>query len=238
VDSDVELSLYWAEHSLAAFHDPTVVATGCFPEVPGEATWVQQAWDIHQRGRQTATSRPISWLPSMNLVVRRKAFWAVGGFNEQLETAEDVDLCYRLQQRGTILWNPAMKAIHWGEARDLATFWRKEAWRGTGNLCGVFSHGFCWAELPSLAYPLYTLTLVVAFLLGCFADFGQGQLLYSPLSLGLLCLPALLLAIGTASLARRPAAFPSLFLLYLIYGLARAYSVIRASLPRGEIKRR
>jgi len=238
VDSDVELSLYWVEHSLAAFHDPTVVATGCFPEVPGEATWVQQAWDIHQRERQTPTSRPISWLPSMNLVVRRKAFWEVGGFNEQLETAEDVDLCYRLRQRGTILWNPAMKAIHWGEARDLATFWRKEVWRGIGNLKGAFLHGFHWDELPSLSYPLYILIFLIAFWVGCFVDLRQEQFFFSPLTLGLLCLPALLLAISTVSLARRPAAFPSLFLLYLIYGLARAYSVIRASLTRCEIKRR
>ena len=173
----------------------------------------------------------------MNFVVRREAFWDVGGFNEQLETAEDVDLCYRLGQRGVILCNPAMEAIHWGEARDLATFWRKEVWRGTGNLRGVFSHGFRWDELPSLGYPLYILILAMTFWLGFLVDLGQGQFFYSPLSLGLLCLPALLLAVKTASWARRPAAFPSLFLLYLIYGLARAYSVVRASLTRQKKKR-
>ncbi|MCZ6801162.1 MAG: glycosyltransferase [Nitrospirae bacterium] len=239
VDSDVELSTQWLENSLEVFKDQTVVAAGCFPGIPEEATWVQCTWDIHQRGRQKPGAPvPVAWLPSMNLVVRRDVFKAVSGFNERLETAEDVDLCYRLERLGTILCTPGMEAKHWGEAHDLPTFWRKEVWRGTGNLRGVFSHGFRWAELPSLAYPLYTLILVMAFLLGCFVEFGQGQLLFSPLSLGLLCLPALLLAISTARLARRPAAFPSLFLLYLIYGLARAYSVIRASLPRGEVKRR
>ena len=230
VDSDVELSLYWAEHSLAAFHDPMVVATGCFPEVPGEATWVQQAWDIHQRGRQTATSRPISWLPSMNLVVRRKDFWAVGGFNEQLETAEDVDLCYRLSQRGTILWSPTMKAIHWGEARDLVTFWRKEVWRGIGNFKGVLSHGFRWDELPSLGYPVWVIGLIVALGIGSFIDLWRGQFIFSLLSLVFLLLPAFFLSVNTAWAARCPASVPPLFVLYLTYGLARAYSVVKVCL--------
>jgi hypothetical protein len=34
--------------------------------------------------------RPVSWLPSMNLLVRRDTFVKVGGFNERLDTAEDV----------------------------------------------------------------------------------------------------------------------------------------------------
>lgn len=229
VDSDVELTPQWLQHGLPAFKDEKVVASGCFPEVPEDATWVQQTWDLHQRGRRSrAEPTPVSWLSSMNLIVRRDDFLAVSGFNESLETAEDVDLCYRLGQHGTILYNPAMKAVHWGEARDLRSFWRKEAWRGLGNLSGVLSHGPRWDELPSLGYPLYVLFFVLLSGLGVLFDLWRQQVLLTPPCLFILMLPALLLAVHTARTAKRPRATPKLFLLYLIYGFARAYSITRA----------
>ena len=80
VDSDVELSPQWLVNSLEAFKAPMVVVAGYFPGVPKEGTWVQRAWDVHQRGRQKASDPvPVAWLPSMNLVVRRDVFQSVGG---------------------------------------------------------------------------------------------------------------------------------------------------------------
>ena len=169
VDADVELTPGWLQQGLAVFaqqqtpaepdsqHETqAVVASGCFPRIPPQATWVQKVWDMQQRGRiQAGPPQPIAWLPSMNLLVRRTMFETVGGFDEQLETTEDVDLCYRLGQQGVILHNTGMDAVHWGEAPDLQTFWRKEVWRATGSLKGVRRHGFRWDELPSILYPLY-----------------------------------------------------------------------------------
>jgi glycosyltransferase involved in cell wall biosynthesis len=228
VDSDVELTLHWLQNGLSGFKDRTVVASGCFPGIPTGATWVQRTWDIHQRPPwRRVSSALVPWLPSMNLIVRRDTFLAVGGFNEALETAEDVDLCYRLGRRGTILCNPAMEAIHWGEARDLRAFWRKEVWRGMGNLKGIFSHGFRWDEVPSLGYPLYILCVTLGFVLGLGVDLGRRETLLTPIGLSLLGLPASILALKTALIAQRPAAIPRLCLLYLVYGLARAFSVVK-----------
>jgi glycosyltransferase involved in cell wall biosynthesis len=228
VDADVELTPDWLQNGLAVFQDHRVVASGCFPGVPKKATWVQRAWDVHQRGRHHACApHPVAWLPSMNLIVRRKDFLAVSGFNEQLETTEDVDLCYRIGQRGTILWNAAMEAVHWGEARDLQTFWRKERWRSTSNLHGVLSHGLRWDELPSLGYPLYVLCGVVFLTAGSITDLWHGQFFLVILSLIFLVLPALGLALRMVCLARRPTVTLQLFLLYFIYGLARASAVIK-----------
>lgn len=228
VDSDVELSPHWLQSGLETFKDPKVVASGCFPGVPKDSTWVQRTWDLHQRGRQHETKpTSVPWLSSMNLIIRRQDFLAVSGFNEQLETAEDVDLCYRLGQRGTILNNPAMQAIHWGEARDVKTFVRKEIWRGIGNLKGVLSHELRWDEVPSLGYPLYMLCLLLLFSLGVLVDLWRQRILLAPLCLILFVLPALFLALRTGSVARRFTAVPQLFLLYLLYGFARAYSLLK-----------
>jgi glycosyltransferase involved in cell wall biosynthesis len=233
VDADVELMPCWLRAGLAAFDNSYTVAAGCFPKVPLSATWVQQTWDIQQRGSQhNANPKPVSWLPSMNLIVRRSVFLEVGGFNEQLETAEDVDLCYRLGQRGTILCNPTMEAIHWGEAPDLRTFWRKEVWRGKGNLKGVVSHGLRWDELPSVGYPLYILCFLLALCISCVLDVAKQHFVFTPFSFGMLILPALMLALTTMRRARRPRAFLRLFLLYLVYGFARAYSIVNTRAHR------
>ena len=148
VDSDVELSrsgYRMAYECLMILElSPVAVSPACLETqhgCSGRGTCISV--DLYV----DLTPRPISWLSSMNLIVRRDTFLAIGGFNERLQTAEDVDLGYRLGQRGTILCNPAMDAVHWGEARDLKIFWRKEVWRGLGNLGGVRSHGLRWDEV-------------------------------------------------------------------------------------------
>jgi glycosyltransferase involved in cell wall biosynthesis len=232
VDADVELTPHWIRHGLAALRAPGIVACGCFPRVPPQATWVQRTWDVHQRGKtRDSVPRPVAWLPSMNLLVRRDAFLAIGGFNESLETTEDVDLCYRLGQYGTILCTPAMQAIHWGEAPDLRIFWRKEVWRALGSLKGIVAHGLRWDELPSLGYPLYMLLGVCGLVVGSMIDLWREHSLFAPLALCLLTLPALLLALNTARQVWKVTLVPPLFVLYFLYGLARAYAMIKPWMP-------
>ena len=229
VDSDVELEPAWLQGAMTVFDDASVVAAGCFPAVPKGATWVQRAWDLHQRGRwRHSGPSPARWLSSMNLLARRADLLAIGGFNERLETAEDVDLCYRLASRGRLVWNPAMSAVHWGEAPNLRTFWRKEVWRGKGNLQGTLSHGIRWDELPSIGYPLYMALFGGLTVASAGVDLLQGRLWWWPLTTTLLVLPALLLTVQTACMSASFRAMPQLFLLYALYGWARAYALVRA----------
>lgn len=231
VDADVELTENWLQEALAVLRDCEIVACGCMPAVPTDATWVQKTWDLHQRVRPSKfTSETVPWLSSMNLTVRREAFAKVGGFNESLLTSEDVDLCYRLGKIGKIVLCPGMAAIHWGEAPNLSTFWRKEVWRGLGSFKGVLSHGLRVDELPSLGYPLFILSLLLALALGTVIDGFRGQLFLAPLAAFILVVPAVLLSLNTARITKCPNAVVSLFTLYLIYGFARAFSLVKASI--------
>lgn len=227
IDADVELASDWLRQGLVSFKDPKIVASGGPRCIPEEATWVQRTWGVHLDSRRPIC-RPtlVSWLYSMAFIVRKDKFLTIGGFSEQLETAEDVDLCYRLGQRGMVLYNPAMKAVHWGEDPDLKTFWRKEIWRGKGSVKGLFTHGLRWDELPSVGYPVYILCLFLLLSLSCVLDLQNRQFALTLSSLGLLILPALMLALATMRRAGQPRALPGLFLLYLIYGFARAYSIV------------
>ncbi len=242
VDADVEIMSDWLHEGLKVFQETGIVAAGCFPKAPEPATWVQKTWELHQRGLQGDNFRnPVFWLPSMNILVRRDAFLMINGFDEHLVTAEDVDLCYRLGQHGVILSIATMNAIHWGEAPDLRTFWRKEVWRGLGNLSGVVRHGMRRDELPSLAYPLYVLILLVVLTASCVAaalEFGSGrQKLYQwtaaiTVTISLLISPALGLAARTAFRTMRLECLPKLCVLYLVYGIARAYSIAKGCVYR------
>ena len=227
VDADVEVMPCWPQGALAAFEKELVVAAGCFPRAPRPATWVQQSWEVHQCGDQNnRLRRRVPWLPSMNLLVRHEVFLRIKGFNEDLVTAEDVDLCYRLGQHGSIIDNPAMEAVHWGEAADLQTFWQKEVWRGMGSLKGVVRHGLRLDELPSLAYPLYLLALLPLLGISCFLALSNSKLAPIIINLSLLLVPALSLAIRTCWRTKKFHALPGLCLLYFLYGIARASSLI------------
>jgi len=235
VDSDVEVGEGWLREGLAALHADGVVAAGCFPSVPRDATWVQRVWDLHQRAqRPERASKPVAWLSSMNMIVRRNAFLTVGGFSENLETAEDVDLCYRLGALGRNMYSPAMDAVHWGEARDLRRFWRKEVWRGKGNLRGLKSHGLRWDELPSVMYPLYVLAMACCLAVGVAVDLWRGTLGVVPAATAALALPACILATSAAWQSQRFALFPHFALLYALYGFARARAVLSSSPWSGE----
>jgi glycosyltransferase involved in cell wall biosynthesis len=231
VDADVELMARWLQEGIALFEQRSIVAAGCFPRPPRPTTWVQQAWEIHQRGnRDLPSRRPVRWLPSMNLLVRRDIFLAIGGFDENLVTAEDVDLCYRLGQHGILESNFAMDAVHWGEAADVKTFWRKEVWRGMGNLRGIMSHGLRWDELPSIGYPLYVLSFLFFLGVSCILALGTWDISLVIANLSMLVLPALLLSAGTSWRTSNFHAFPKLFILYFLYGVARAFSLTKTSI--------
>lgn len=229
VDSDVEVIPEWLRNGLVVFKNERIVAAGCFPKTPRPASWVQEVWDLHQRGGHCQeTVKSVAWLPSMNFLVRRDKFVEIGGFNTELETAEDVDLCYRLGEVGSILYNPAMDAIHWGEARNLRMFWHKEVWRGKSNLKGVLAHGLRWDELPSIGYPLYILAFLFFLGLNCIVVFRTWELTLIVMNLTLLILPALGLAIATSWRTKRFDAIHKLLILYFVYGVARAFSIAKA----------
>jgi N-acetylglucosaminyl-diphospho-decaprenol L-rhamnosyltransferase len=75
-------------------------------------------WHRHHRYLDEDRERPIEvgQAAAAALAVRREAFEAIGGFDERFWPAywEDVDLCARLLQRGTIVYWPSARVAHVG----------------------------------------------------------------------------------------------------------------------------
>jgi hypothetical protein len=226
VDADHELGEGWVEAALDVMRDPSVGATGALCVPPTNGTWVQQTYGA-LRGRTTGRG-DVEWLGSGNLVVRRRAFEAVGGFDETLEASEDVDLCRRLFDAGwRIVGDERLRNVHHGDPATLKQLFRSELWRGRDNLGVSLRAGLTLRSLPGVAFPIVQLGSVALVAVGLGgAGAGWGPVAW----LGLAVLATTLL-LRTAVIARRGQDFSLPFLARALavaatYDGARALSLV------------
>ena len=153
VDSDHELGAGWLAAALETMQAPDVGAAGALYVAPPDGTWVQRMYGA-LRGR-TAGLSETHWLGSGNLIVRREAFEALGGFDVTLETCEDVDFCERLRGAGwRLLADERLISIHHGDPATLTKLFRAERWRGRDNLTITLRHGLTLRDVPSVVAPI------------------------------------------------------------------------------------
>ncbi|GAB4259092.1 mycofactocin biosynthesis glycosyltransferase MftF [Deferrisoma sp.] len=113
IDSDCTASPGWLRDLVAAFERPEVTAVGGRVEGMHVATRldryeaVMSSLFLGRRERSAREGNDTFYLPSCNLLVRRNAFLGVGGFREGMCVGEDVDLTWRLRDRGgRIVYRP------------------------------------------------------------------------------------------------------------------------------------
>jgi glycosyltransferase involved in cell wall biosynthesis len=231
IDADCELPRDWLVRCVGhLMADAAVLAVGTGMAPPSaDAPWVETVWYALAHGRPAEPIERVEWLATYNLLVRRSAFEAVGGFDESLITCEDSDLGYKLSARGRLLRDCTIRTVHHGESKTLKQFVRREAWRSRGNLRSFFGRKLVLSELPSLLVPpLFVLTLVAGLIL-IVARLATGWaflgLAGSVLLLLALLLPILqLLRKGITPL--RPWLFVRAWLLVSVYYWARAVGLV------------
>jgi len=165
VDADHELARGWSEAALLLLQNDSVFAVGAPYHPPLEATWVQRAYDRlrhHQVG-----SREVEWLGSGNLVLRRRAFERIGGFDSTLETCEDVDLSWRLRANGgRLIADDRLRSVHQGDPRTLRALFFGELWRGRDNLRVSLRAPITLRSLPGTIIPVVDLVAFAAIVFG------------------------------------------------------------------------
>ncbi len=161
VDADHEISPDWIEAAADALTEQRVGAVGALCRPPSNGTWVQRMYGV-LRGRTVGRS-DVAWLGAGNMAVRKEAFLAIGGFDQTLETCEDVDLCQRLRERGwRVVGDDRLDNIHFGDPATLGHLFRAERWRGRDNLRVTFRPGWAWRDLPSALLPVAEGLLLLA----------------------------------------------------------------------------
>jgi len=221
IDSDCVADKSWLRSAAQYFGSESMVCFGSTPDIPSDATWVQKTWYLSKQIRSDV--QRVEWLESMNLIVKKDVFLEVGGFNEKLETCEDVDLCYRIGQKYLIISDKEIRVVHLGEAKTLGEFFKKEMWRGKGNLKGLKEHGLKLKEIPSIVLPLYYLLLPLIFLLMLLTN----GTLFALISLVVLSVgPPLLISIYVSFRMSKYGYVFKATMVYLVYFIARAISLI------------
>lgn len=232
VDADHILWDGWLDACLDLMGDETVTAGGapCFAPAPG--TWVQRAYD---RFRLRSVDRAdVEWLGSGNLVIRRAAFADLGGFDESLETCEDVDLCNRLRQRGArLVAEPGMRNTHIGDPATLRQLFLGELWRGRDNLRVTLRGPWTLRALPSLLIPVFLALAVLTSAVGLVGGLLQPGLLWLALTgPAALLMSSFVRVVRMAANGARPLLVhvPAWGLVAGVYELARALALVtRAS---------
>lgn len=68
-------------------------------------------------------------ITTANLSLRRETMERLGGFEEELESGEDMNLLLRAQGMGVeMVASPSLRVVHHGEPRTLREFYRQQKW--------------------------------------------------------------------------------------------------------------
>ncbi|MGH8967942.1 MAG: mycofactocin biosynthesis glycosyltransferase MftF, partial [Actinomycetes bacterium] len=137
LDSDVVPRRGWLEALLGHFCDPAVALVA--PRIVGLHTAdnvvaryeaVRSSLDLGLREAPVVPYGPVSYVPSAAIICRRSALAAVGGFDETMQSGEDVDLCWRLVETGSRLRYEPIALVAHDHRTDLREWLNRKAFYG------------------------------------------------------------------------------------------------------------
>ena len=119
IDSDCTAEENWLNELLPAFADEKLAAVGGWVDgmYHGSALdryeAVMSSLNLGRREMSGGAGGDTFYLPSCNLLMRKSAFAAAGGFRPEMHVGEDVDLTWRLRDAGwTIQYLPCGTVFH------------------------------------------------------------------------------------------------------------------------------
>jgi GT2 family glycosyltransferase len=210
IDADCVVERDYFIQAATALSRSGAAMTGCYYALPLRPGRVEYTWD---RLHYPSTDGPAHLIPSGNMVIERRAFDQIGGFDEALPSGEDAELCLRLiDQGGQIYQCRAVQARHLGNADTYRDFFRQQYWHALG--------AFGTARWTRLDRPLLLtvthLVLVLASLGLLIGGAFPGALLGS-ITL-ILLVPGITVAYRAVSLQRHPPLVRGVALYFLYFG--------------------
>ena len=154
IDSDVVVTARWVAAALEHAERRTVLA-GYPYIVRDDASVIERAWfrDLY---------RSPNYFPGGNFMMSAELFDALGGFDPEWPTGEDVDLFRRSVAREAVpLFDPELEAIHLGYSRTLKGFMARERWHGAGDFRDVRSVLSSRVALYALCFTLLGMSSVL-----------------------------------------------------------------------------
>lgn len=157
IDSDCVIVPDYFEQAVAVLNRADVHATGSEYALQDSSRWIEKTWYVIHT---PPCDGFVTFIPSGNLVAKRHALLAVGGFNEKMITCEDSDLGARLRAAGFGVYQAhSVRAFHAGADKSLRVFFLKNTWRSMG-MFGMLRNA--WFSKPLLTVFAHLLLLLLA----------------------------------------------------------------------------
>ncbi len=130
LDSDCEVPSNFFAIMEQPLVDSELSAWGCEVVAPADGHWTETMSDAMHRAEGDG---PRKFINSACFAIRREWFVRINGFDAELVSGEDVDICERLLNAGGSLWQfEAMKVIHLGNPKSLRRVYQRYRWHGEG----------------------------------------------------------------------------------------------------------
>lgn len=223
LDADIIVTDAWAQEIQQLSSNSEFVEglclTGDSYQMSLRPSWIESYWFEPLRTCEK------QYINGGNIVVSRRTFEVIGGFDNRLETGEDVDFCDRARQLGVrITFNSALAVHHEGFPQDIAGFFRRERWHGKGDF--VSFHHFKRSRVAQVSVAI-GLCYLITLLITSFAIY-TGSAALSLLALVCLLFVALLcVGASVVKLARRGVMYIAIgSFMYFVYFNARLSSLL------------
>jgi GT2 family glycosyltransferase len=135
-DADTRVDAHWLAHLVQPFIETDVAGVGGPNAAPPDDGWIAQCvarspgGPVHVMLDNTAAEH----IPGCNMAFRKQALERIGGFDRTyVKAGDDVDVCWRLQERGYSL-GFAPGALVWHHHRDsVQAYWKQQVGYGEGE---------------------------------------------------------------------------------------------------------
>jgi glycosyltransferase involved in cell wall biosynthesis len=230
LDSDCIAPPAWLAQAVEFLKADASAVIGAHYAIPRNSSWVAEAWYGEQNSLKEGA---VSYLPGGDLLLSRSLFLKSGGFDESIDTNEDAEFCSRISSLGTpVMAVPSLGVIHLGTPQTLFVFYRKHRWHGN-DVHRVFLRDIAHSRnRKAILFAFYILACELGLLSGLALGIGFGNYSLLAASVFLLIFGPLILAARTAAKRKRWQLLAPLTLLFLVYGMARAVSLLSVKAHR------
>jgi cellulose synthase/poly-beta-1,6-N-acetylglucosamine synthase-like glycosyltransferase len=171
IDSDAKVEKEWLNKLITYLDDPQVAGvSGSIETWNKENPWAKSiGYDI--KNRYARLKKYVVRVATMNLLLKKSAVEAVGGFDENLPSQYDTDLGFRITSKGyKVIYEPSAKCYHFHRS-TVNGYFRQQLQYGKNTTKLYFKHanlirGDEITDFGMNIQPALMLAVIVFFLLG------------------------------------------------------------------------
>ncbi len=218
LDADIVITKQWADELKLLIERPETLTekfiTGASYHISQEPSWIEKYWF------EPLSKKKKTYINGGNIVTTLSVFNIINGFDETLETGEDVDFCVRASNNGiNVILNDKWKVFHEGFPKTIRAFIKRESWHGKGDLLNLKRFISSKIAIASVIFLLLHLMLILSV-------FFDNTAIFNMISISLIILLCYLRSAKDIPMNNIQQIFFTTLISY-IYFLGRSFSFVR-----------